>query len=91
VTVPSHRLHATTHVIVENQVAVGDEVPTRRVLDRLQTEGLDRHDAIHAIGAVLLRHERAAPRGTPENADTRAACRAALERLTATRWRRGRW
>jgi hypothetical protein len=92
VTLPNHRLHATTHVIVETQVAMGDELPTRQVLDRLQAEGLDRHDAIHAIGAVLLRHmNELLRRGTPEDAETRAAYGAALQRLTATRWRRGRW
>jgi hypothetical protein len=92
VTVPNHRLHAATHVIVENQVAMGDELPTRRVLDRLQAEGLDRHDSLHAIGAVLLEHmNELLLRGTPEDAETLAAYRAALERLTARRWRRSRW
>lgn len=50
---PNERLHATIHVIVENQIAMGDEIPVRRVIDRLRTEGLDRHDAIHAVGSVL--------------------------------------
>jgi hypothetical protein len=91
VRLPNHRLHAAAHVIVENQAAMGDELPTRRVLDRLQAEGLDRHDAIHAIGAVVLEHMHELLRGgTPEDADARAAYLAALERLTARRWRRGR-
>jgi hypothetical protein len=46
-------LHATTHVIVENQVALGDTFVARAVLLRLVAEGLDRHEAIHAIGSVL--------------------------------------
>ena len=32
---------------MENQAAVGDETPVGRVLKRLQSEGLDRHDAVH--------------------------------------------
>jgi hypothetical protein len=42
-----------THVIVENQVALGEAYPVQSVLLRLMEEGLDRHDAIHAIGSVL--------------------------------------
>jgi hypothetical protein len=42
------------HVIVENQIALGAETPVKATLDRLMSEGLDRHDAIHAIGSVLL-------------------------------------
>lgn len=53
VQIPSIKLHAATHVIVENQVLLGDETPVASTLDRLLKEGLSRHDAIHAIGSVL--------------------------------------
>jgi Ser-tRNA(Ala) deacylase AlaX len=53
---PDEHLHAVIHVIVENQVALGDETPVKATLDRLMSEGLDRHDSIHAIGSVLLNH-----------------------------------
>jgi hypothetical protein len=49
-------LHATIHVFVENQVALGNETPVRATLERLMAEGLSRHDAIHAIGFVLARY-----------------------------------
>src|SRR6266478_8172331 len=55
VRLPNARLHATIHVVVENQVALGDEIPVRRTLERLRTEGLDRHDAVHAVGSVLAK------------------------------------
>lgn len=45
--------HAMTHVIVEDQVSLGDETPVAGVLHRLVNEGLNRHEAIHAIGSVL--------------------------------------
>ncbi len=53
---PQLRLHAAIHLVVENQAALGDETPVQQTLDRLQEEGLDRHDAIHAIGSILAEH-----------------------------------
>jgi hypothetical protein len=53
--VPRERLHATIHVVVENQIATGEAVVIE-TLGRLQREGLDRHDAVHAIGKVLAEH-----------------------------------
>jgi hypothetical protein len=50
---PNETVHALIHVIVENQVALGDAFPAKGVLLRLMAEGLDRHEAIHAIGSVL--------------------------------------
>jgi hypothetical protein len=39
--------------IAEDQIALGDEIPARRTLVRLMEEGLDRHEAIHAIDSAL--------------------------------------
>ena len=50
----SPKLHGVVHVIVENQVALGDATAVPATLARLMREGLDRHDAIHAIGSVLI-------------------------------------
>ncbi len=50
---PNRRLHSIIHEVVENQIAMGDELPVHKTLQRLMSEGLDRHDAIHAIGSVL--------------------------------------
>ena len=49
------KLHAVVHAIVENQLALGEPVVVATVA-RLRGEGLDRHDAIHAIGSVLSVH-----------------------------------
>jgi hypothetical protein len=49
----SPKLHGVVHVIVENQVALGDATAVPATLARLMREGLGRHDAIHAIGSVL--------------------------------------
>jgi len=48
------KLHAITHVVVENQVVLGEPTPVSATLNRLVDEGLDRHEAIHAIGSILM-------------------------------------
>jgi Domain of unknown function (DUF1841) len=50
----SAKLHGAAHVIVENQVATGDPPAVREALARLMGEGLDRHDALHAVGSVVM-------------------------------------
>ena len=52
VRLPNAELHAAIHVVVENQLALGEDA-VATALRRLQVEGLSRHDAIHAIGTVL--------------------------------------
>ena len=86
---PNEQVHAIAHAVVESQIALGDEVPVR-TLQRLMGEGLDRHQAIHAIGLVLMEHivdlinaKSPAPGGDPN-----PAYFAAIERLTAEEWRR---
>src|ERR1700676_270077 len=48
VRLPNEKVHAVLHVVVENQIALGDEMPVQRTVQRLIAEGLDRHEAIHA-------------------------------------------
>ena len=47
--------HAVVHAIVENQLALGEPVVVA-TLARLRSDGLDRHEAVHAIGSVLSAH-----------------------------------
>ncbi len=85
---PNRRLHAMMHVVVENQLALGETVVVE-TLARLQREGLDRHDALHAIASVLvegmyaLLHEER-PRDEPLE-----RYREGLRKLTASDWREG--
>jgi hypothetical protein len=51
---PNAKVHALVHAMVETQIALEDETPARRTAQRLMDEGLDRHEAIHAIGWVLI-------------------------------------
>jgi hypothetical protein len=81
-------VHATAHAIVENQVAMGDATVVPATLDRLMREGLDRHEAIHAIASVLMGIVFDALR-KPEGkeVDINAAYGRELGELTAARWR----
>ena len=88
VRLPNANLHATTHVIVENQVAFGDAYPVKSVLLRLMEEGLSRHDAIHAIGLVLAERLFAGLKEEGAPADLNAEYLEKLNRLTAESWRK---
>ena len=85
---PNVRLHATFHVIVENQVALGDETPAAKTLERLMNEGVDRHEAIHAVASVLTDHITDVLRGSSLPSDPHAPYYAALEKLTVASWRK---
>ena len=84
---PNPDAHAVVHVIVENQVALADETPVAAVMERLMQEGLDRHDAIHAIGSVLMGTLHGAPQDDGE-ADPTQAYYNELMQLTADKWLR---
>jgi hypothetical protein len=82
-------LHASMHVVVENQLASNDE-PIVRALGRLLTGGLSRHDAIHAIGALVAEEVYDLLKQEEPAEDVRARYYAAVERLTAATWRENR-
>ena len=89
VPLPNAQLHAVIHVVVENQLALGEQV-VGGTLARLQREGLSRHDALHAIGSVLAADLYELMQESPEATDD--AHRRYLERLqklTAKNWRAG--
>lgn len=65
-------LHALLHAVVENQIALGIK-PVKQTLARLIAEGLTRHDAIQAMGAVFAEHmlELMKPDADSEGAQSR--------------------
>jgi hypothetical protein len=57
--VPNARLHASLHVVVEQQIASGEFPEMLPTLERLRKEGLSRHQAVHLISGIAaeaLRH-----------------------------------
>ncbi len=81
------KLHATMHTVVENQIAAGDPPQVGPTVERLTAEGLDRHEAIHAVSSLIadfffdVAHGETAPFSVD-------AYVAAMERLTPESWRR---
>lgn len=85
--VPRVQAHAAFHTIVENQLAAKEAVVVDTI-ERLQDEGLSRHDAVHAIATImagllndLLKHKQPGTRGDPNEAYA-----AQLRKLTAESW-----
>ena len=84
---PNPMLHASAHVIVENQIASDDPPEVRQALKRLLAQGLDRHEAVHAIGTLvseltfdILKSQ------TPYDDAKDKKYRGALESLTIETW-----
>ena len=84
---PNRVLHATIHVVVENQLAMREPVVVE-VCARLQAEGLERHDAIHAIGSILAEQIHSTLSGEVEGEPNKAYF-ARLRELTAEKWLAG--
>jgi hypothetical protein len=81
------RMHAMIHATVENQVAMGEEIPVAATVERLMGEGLSRHDAIHAVGCVLSDHlQRVFEGDAPSKVLNRRYYRE-LKELTPESWR----
>lgn len=86
VDLPNPTLHAVMHAIVENQLA--EAVPeVVEALERLRAEGLDRHDALHAIGSVLAHQIVDLMQHDQVKGDLKESYLAELSQLTAARWR----
>jgi hypothetical protein len=89
VTLPDAKLHAVIHVVVENQIALGEEIVVE-TLARLQREGLGRHDALHAIGSVLAENLYELMQEDRDSVDEPYRMYLQrLETLTASSWRAG--
>ena len=83
---PNVHLHSTIHTVVENQIALGDEYPVQKTLNRLVQEGLDRHDAIHAIGSVLIKYIWEVGTGENISEDFSQDYFEEVNQLTAQKW-----
>jgi len=78
--------HAALHVTVENQIAMGLDYVSGACA-RLVAEGLDRHEAVHAIAAVLTEYMTELVRDKAPPALALARYQANCERMSAESWR----
>jgi len=76
-----------THVVVENQVALGEATAVPATLNRLMHEGLDRHEAIHAVGSILMTIVFDVLQAPDAGGDINARYSRELATLTAAGWR----
>jgi hypothetical protein len=88
VTLPNRQVHAVLHSVVENQIA--EEMQTvRETVARLQKEGLSRHDALHAVGSVLVGRLHALMQAGARAQFEVEAYFQELRSLSAEKWLRG--
>lgn len=80
-------LHSSLHVVVENQLALGEDYVIEAVA-RLMRQGEDRHEAIHAVAAVLSEGIFNTLKGGSEAFEVNNY-RRKLEKITSKRWRKG--
>ncbi len=85
---PTLQLHAAIHVVAENQIAERVAV-AQKTLERLLAQGLDRHEAIHAIGSVVAEHVWKAMNDTLRGPDLEEGYFRRLEALNASDWLKG--
>jgi hypothetical protein len=82
-------IHSSVHVVVENQLAMGVEfVP--ETIAKLTRQGLDRHEAIHAIGAIVSEDLFNMVKGNIQEFSPKKY-RRKLEKITAKRWLKGQY
>ncbi len=82
-------VHSSIHVIVENQLAMGvDLIP--ETIAKLTRQGLDRHEAFHAIGAIISEDIFDLLKGNIEEFSP-TKYRRKLEKITAKRWLKGQY
>jgi hypothetical protein len=84
---PNARPHAAIHVVIENQLAEGLS-DVKKALGRLMAEGLDRHEALHAVGWVLSKHIYQTMKGDVQSFDPNEPYLRDVRMLTMKSWRR---
>ena len=82
-------IHCTLHVIVENQLAMSVELIPETIA-KLTRQGLDRHEAIHAIGAIICEDIFYIVQGKKTEFSPKQY-RKRLGKITAKRWRKGQY
>jgi hypothetical protein len=82
-------MHTIFHVIVENQLAEEVELLPETIA-KLTRQGLDRHEAIHAIAAIISEDIFDLWKGNKTEFPTKQY-RRKLEKITAKRWKKGQF
>lgn len=81
------KAHAAMHAAVENQIASGYG-PSKRAVTRLHSEGLSRHQSIHAVASVLAQflYEMNTEQTAEQRSSRQSRMGEAMEDLHAQQW-----
>ena len=82
-------MHSYMHVVVENQIATNVDLVSETVT-KLVRQGLSRHEAIHAISAIIVEYIFEMLNGSKSEFCPKKY-RRKLEKITAKRWRKGQY
>ncbi|MGO0305044.1 hypothetical protein ACTL6P_00275 [Endozoicomonas acroporae] len=82
-------MHCYMHVVVENQIATNVDLVSETVT-KLVRQGLSRHEALHAISAIIVEDVFDMLKGTKSEFCLKKY-RRKLEKITAKRWRKGQY
>lgn len=77
-------MHAAIHAIVETQIASRDPAEVAEAMARLTAAGMERHEALHAIGATLASYMFSLSRDASIGEDGHARYREAVAKLVFT-------
>ncbi len=77
-------MHSAIHAIVETQIASNDPPEVTEAMTRLMAAGLERHEAVHAVGTTLARYMFSLSRGESTADDGHARYREAVAQLVYT-------
>ncbi|MBO9494277.1 hypothetical protein J7438_09290 [Thalassotalea sp. G20_0] len=82
-------MHSYMHVVVENQIAKNVDLVSETVT-KLVRQGLSRHEALHAISAIIVEDIFDMLKDTKSEFCLKKY-RRKLEKITAKRWRKGQY
>ena len=85
--IPGMDLHATMHVVIENQLAEANDRVIMANYARLIAGGLNRHEAIHAMAYEMTTTLHLAQRRPDANFNFMARYHGGLKRLKPRDWR----
>lgn len=82
-------MHSYMHVVVENQIATNVDL-VQETITKLVRQGLSRHEALHAISAIIVKDIFDMLKETKSDFCPKKY-RRKLEKITAKRWRKGQY
>ncbi len=81
-------VHAAVHTVIENQIALNDPPEVAKKLRSLMAEGLDRHEAVHALSTAVTDMLWGLSRAKAQSGDPMQRYVNSVRRLSMRKWLR---